>query len=212
MRKGKWETGDFNPIAKSGDGVQGRGVMILKTWVPAVVVVAGVAAAFWRTWEREVVPAMLASANEELLADLRGAVEARAEAVRGGKEVAAEGDPGGVMEVEPAVGDQDRFVLQMTRRKGVDGEVVQDGFLAGRSALARGNRFVDAWGQPLRHEMVEGRYRATSAGADGKFSTGDDQTSDGARSRFEEPVKALKKKTEKTGEKAVPAVPVPAGP
>lgn len=173
----------------------GMGVMILKTWVPAVVVVAGVAAAMWRTWEGEVVPAMLASANEELLADLRGAVEERAEAVRGGKEVAAEGDPGGVMEAEPAVGDQDRFVLQMTRRKGGDGEVVQDGFLAGRSALARGNRFVDAWGQPLRHELVEGRYRATSAGADGKFSTGDDQTSDGARSRFEEPVKAAKKKT-----------------
>ena len=188
--------------------------MILKTWVPAVVVVAGVAAAIWRAWEGEVVPAMLASANEELLADLRGAVEERAAAVRVGKEVAAEGDAGGVMEAEPAVGDQDRFVLQMTRRKGVDGEVVQDGFLAGRSAVARGTRFVDAWGQPLRHEMVEGRYRVTSAGADGKFSTGDDQTSDGARSRFEEPVKAGKKKgveKEKGVEKAVPAVPVPAG-
>ncbi|RFC50920.1 MAG: hypothetical protein DVB22_001788 [Verrucomicrobia bacterium] len=186
--------------------------MILKTWVPAVVVVAGVAAAIWHVWEREVVPAMLASANEELLADLRGAVEERAAAVRGGKEVAAEGDPGGVMEVEPAVGDQDRFVLQMTRRKGVDGEVVPDGFLAGRSAVARGNRFVDAWGQPLRHELVEGRYRVTSAGADGKFSTGDDQTSDGARSRFEEPVKGGKKKSaekEKVVEKVVEKAAVP---
>jgi hypothetical protein len=62
--------------------------------------------------------------------------------------------------------------------------------------------------------LVEGRYRVTSAGADGKFSTGDDKTSDGARSRYEEPLKAGKRKgveKEKGVEKAVPAVPVPAG-
>ena len=48
------------------------GFMFLRTWFPALAVVATVAAALVFSWERGTVPAMMESANEELLADLGG--------------------------------------------------------------------------------------------------------------------------------------------
>jgi hypothetical protein len=109
------------------------------------------------------------------------------------------------MDPLPAVADPDRFLMQMIRRKdAVTGELLMDGYFAGRSANPRSNRFLDAYGREIRHEVVEGRYRAVSAGLDGVFGTADDRTSDGARSRFQEKLKEPKKKKAAAGpEKAV---------
>lgn len=174
--------------------------MFLRTWFPALAVVATVAAALVFSWERGTVPAMMESANEELLADLRDAVEERARSIAAGAVLPAEGEPDGVMDPLPAVGDPDRFLMQMIRRKdAVTGELLMDGYFAGRSAHPRSNRFLDAYGREIRHEVVAGRYRAVSAGPDGVFGTSDDRTSDGARSRFQEKVKEPKKKKAAAG-------------
>ena len=181
------------------------GFMFLRTWFPALAVVATVAAALVFSWERGTVPAMMEGANEELLADLRDAVEERAKSIAAGAVLPAEGEPDGVMDPLPAVGDPDRFLMQMIRRKdAVTGELLMDGYFAGRSANPRNNRSLDAYGREIRHEVVEGRYRAVSAGLDGVFGTADDRTSDGARSRFQEKLKEPKKKKAAAGpEKAV---------
>ena len=164
-------------------------------WVPWALALftsaSAVTALIW-TWREDVERKFHRSATEELLADLRDAVEERRAEVESGALRLLPED--GIPELKPLpdVSDPDRFLLELGRRRDTEGQLVRHGYFEGRSAYAQRNRFLDGWGREVRHAIVEGRYRATSAGDDGVFGTSDDIHSDRARSRFAEPIKARK--------------------
>ena len=166
-------------------------------WVPWVLACctssAAVTALVW-TWREDVERKFLRSATEELLADLRDAVEERRGEIERGELKLLPEDGVGDLKPLADVSDLDRFMMELGRRRDADGNLVRHGYFEGRSAYAQRNRFLDGWGREMRHEVVDGRYRAVSAGDDGIFGTADDLNSDLARSRFAEPVKAAKKK------------------
>jgi hypothetical protein len=126
---------------------------------------------------------MMRSANEELLADLRDAVEERRQEVEGGKLVVKPEDALGPVEPLVDVNDPERLRHQLWRRRDTDGKLTKHGFFEGRSAWAPRNRLLDAWGREFRYEIADGRFRAISAGEDGAFGTEDDMNSDAAVSR-----------------------------
>ena len=167
--------------------------MILRHWLPAVIVIGIMATIISRTWLRHTEPKIMVSANEELLASLNDAVSARAALFDAGGLAETEGLIPRPTERLPAVQDPELFTWQMTRSYDSEGKVLPP-FVKERPNN-EGNYYLDAWGQAIHNAIIDGKYRAQSAGTDRKFGTADDQFSDNRSSR-------LSGKSGKTGKKS----------
>ncbi len=140
----------------------------MKPWLLALLVIA--ACGLTLTWliRQKVIPAFLASANEEIVADWHAALtECRAETG-----------------VWPDPADPAKFGELVFIVPGADGRRIAGGYMHGRASNYHGGIAYDAYSQPLRISVADEKLTVASAGPNRQWGDADDITSALARDRY----------------------------
>jgi hypothetical protein len=140
----------------------------VKTWLLSLLVIAGCAGSLTWLIRQKVIPAFLANANAERVADwYAGLTECR-------KETGSWPDPA----------DPIKFGEQVFVVLGADGRRIPGGYMHGRPSFYNNGILYDIYKQPMRITVDGEKLTVASAGANMMWGDEDDVTSDDVQDRY----------------------------